>query len=936
MRQLYTLKFKSSRLKEFGYNINITFEEAKSTKEVIALADSQMLRTIRDLSKHAVVPEKVERLFQERDKLKKKYTKLSRNSDYKECLDRIHTVQDKINRTLFIQDYVSVVIDHPTHYQHIFVNGIVVNGVIYKRLSCSAGQARKSTVVLCNESILGAVRIRLENGRNNQVPLAPSKYNAYFGLSSSATEIVSEPKFIVVKDFENTDTFETHFVTETDWDIDDVVETKTVTQTLNRTDGMGLISPTQAEKWAKELGLDYIPSQFGIRQSFVKGMLCTFPIHDFCKEVNGGNYIVETIYKDENGEFVKADLRDYDVILSESQFKLWNCYSSLQEYIDCCHKNHLYWGITQYSPKESKHVLKMNYQFLQTLNLNKVDIEDLAKDFVEWVNGVSYENYPFLLLFLMGINNDANKIRNFLLSSSNYWLKSLIVCPDLRHDKYTKTKIKNLIKTKIRNGCMGDIFVDGNFQTLVSDPYGFMQSVCGMDVTGLLGRNEFYSNYWNEKEVAVVDGMRSPLTFRSEHVIMNLVKNKDTEKWYRYCKLGIILNYHGHEVCNFGGADFDLDILATTSNQTIINGVYKDELTMMYEPPKPKKIVFSEDDLYNSDVFSFGSIIGSITNKSSNAYALLSNIGEEYGESSNEYKTTYSRLIQCCKAQSAQIDKAKIGKNVKGIPKLWVEYQAPIIDDDTGEVISTQDEISQIEFYNRILLNKYPYFFRYRYSDCKKTYDVYVDQNEITCHQRFRMSLQSLINLGNKTEEQILFVNSYFKYLPVIMSNSPMNLLCKHIESVNFALNKKFTEDSNIDFVSLLKNHTVSYSDDDYNFISNVFSKFIKNKHFDYIVESKEDDGDDVACEITDFVTLEKYIKTHTSNMFLAANCAIDYFYSAYPSKNKEVLWSVFGRYLFTNLRKNMKTQPTFPCPCKDGDIKYLGQHYKMMEVNFE
>ena len=51
-------------------------------------------------------------------------------------------------------------------------------------------------------------------------------------------------------------------------------------------------------------------------------MVCVFPIHEFCEEVNGGNYIVDTIYKDEDGEYIKADLREYDLILSESQFKL--------------------------------------------------------------------------------------------------------------------------------------------------------------------------------------------------------------------------------------------------------------------------------------------------------------------------------------------------------------------------------------------------------------------------------------------------------------------------------------------------------------------------------------------------------------------------------------------------------------------------------------
>lgn len=97
---------------------------------------------------------------------------------------------------------------------------------------------------------------------------------------------------------------------------------------------------------------------------------------------------------------------------------------------------------------------------------------------------------------------------------------------------------------------------------------------------------------------------------------------------------------------------FDLDIAASVADEIIIDSTYKDELTMVYDVPKPSKKIFTEEDLYNSDLFGFGSIIGSITNKSSSAYALIDNLDKD----TEEYMVTHSRLVQCCKAQSAQID----------------------------------------------------------------------------------------------------------------------------------------------------------------------------------------------------------------------------------------------------------------------------------------
>src|SRR5665648_874889 len=101
------------------------------------------------------------------------------------------------------------------------------------------------------------------------------------------------------------------------------------------------------------------------------------------------------------------------------------------------------------------------------------------------------------------------------------------------------------------------------------------------------------------------------------------------------------------ETLHWAGSDFDFDILATTSDTTTINGVYSDELPVVYEAPKPKPILFTNYDLYNADLFAFGSIIGSITNKSTSAYALLPLFKEE----SEEYKTTMQRIKMCTKLQ---------------------------------------------------------------------------------------------------------------------------------------------------------------------------------------------------------------------------------------------------------------------------------------------
>lgn len=977
-RPLYIRKYHSERLKEFDYCINDTFEQSKSLNEIAGLADNQILRTIRDVTKRSLDKEKLEILITLRHFYESQLTYQQSSKGHKTAAaiteklnqikaknkltwrlyrkyvhiavysDEASRLQKKIERTLFHEDYITVVMDTKKQYEFLYHNGFQVNGKTYRRLSCSAGQARVSTVVFCNETILPEVRRRLNNGRNMEKKLSPSKFNAYFGLYGSSTNTVSEPPFLVVKDYENTASFMANYVIENGKNVDDTIIQKEMKHVpMNRTDGMGLISYKQAEKWAKELDLDYIPSQFCIRQSFIKGMLCVFPIHEFARTYGKldehGRCMVDTIYCDQNGCPVKKNLFDYEVIISESQFKLWDSFDSAEQYIKNCHENNLLWGISLTSPKEAKHMLKLNYQFIQTLNLSEEDIKELAAPFVRWIKGVSYENRYYMLLFLLGINNDEEKIQQFLKYSEAYWVKALLLNDNIKNDKYIRTKIRELLKRKIECGCKGDIYTDGNFQVIVSDPFGFMQHVCGLEVTGLLKPGMSYSNYWNERGVSQVDAMRSPLTYLSEHVLLNLQRDQETEHWYRYCKLGIILNYHGNETFHFAGSDFDFDILATTSDKTMIKGIYKEELPVVYDGPKPEKIHFTEDDLYKADTFSFGSIIGSITNKSSNGYALLPLIKEKYGENSQQYRLVKSRLQQCCKAQSAQIDKAKIGREVKGIPRVWTDWNR--IKKSKKDKI-TDHHKNRKELYNAALLNTYPYFFRYVYKDTKTAYKKYLDEANTISRQKFRLTFRDLEALSEKTDEQERFIADFYKYCPVTVSKSPMNMLCQYIEETDFQISRHIKTTDTFDFECYKSNHTDYLAF--YEKIAFEMTQFMKELHVSATVSSGIKEGQEDNENSIEDAKNRFYIICHmlfnrmaaiNTNPYIITNGLVDYFYKEHPSSNKDLLWQTYGKYICRNIQKHSDSNSVlFPMAAQgsEGDFEYLGYRYQLQEVKLE
>ena len=68
---------------------------------------------------------------------------------------------------------------------------------------------------------------------------------------------------------------------------------------------------------AESLGIDYVPSGVCLRNAWLKGMMYPFPIEEFAREINGGQYIVNDICGN------PKDLRNIEMILTESSLKLW-------------------------------------------------------------------------------------------------------------------------------------------------------------------------------------------------------------------------------------------------------------------------------------------------------------------------------------------------------------------------------------------------------------------------------------------------------------------------------------------------------------------------------------------------------------------------------------------------------------------------------------
>ena len=948
-RLFYTAKFDSDYIIYCKSDVKANFFELFRSGNIISLADSQVLKTIRQLTNHKVDLNKIEEWYNERDRIKNR-------ANSKENKERIRELQKNIYDMMYIPEYITVVINSDKHYDKFFNHGFIFNGNKYTRFSCSASQARVNTVVFIKDELKNQMKEILDNGRKKDKSIAPSKYNAYFGLYSSAIKEVTTPRFCIIPDFWETDKVIVDYIITTDDYSDDIVEEREIEVEFNRFDGGGLITPQMAEQWSKDIGIyfpdeeneedrGYIACQFCLRQSFAKGMVNVFEILDFCEEKNDGNYIIKDIYGND------VDLRNIDVILTEGQVKLYDSFGyydndkfipSQEVYEKNIENNKIVWGVTRYTPEEDDKTLITNYQFLQTLKMNDEDIKELCETTVKYITGVTNQDYNYALLFMLGEGMTERKIKNYMKSSDNYWLKSLICNPNLFNDKYTKEKIRDCIKRRIEQACIGKIMVEGNFQVIIPDSYALMEWVCYRDrnrVKGLLQAGECYSKFWKDRNNSQILSQRSPLTHFSECHLLNVTWNEEIDKWFKYSYTGFYINTHDDSTMRWAGADFDYDIVASTNNPVMIRSVYKNQKPVTYDIPKPFKKVFTEEDLYIADKKTFGSLIGPLTNRGTSIVALIAKYEkrvEKFGleEDKKKLQLLHNRLKMVCAGQSRQIDKAKIGEKVKGIPKIWTTYQHIDIDDD-------EEIVKQKEFYNSILCDKKPYFFKYVYKTENKKYNQYYKKVDLRCYSLYNMTLRELLSKEDRTLEQEEFIKNFKDKNGFINTECEMNRICWYIEDVFKDINNKVKDNSKFNYNYFITPN-INFNETTYKKISEFLIQFLSKKRNDVGQKNKQLFSeeklsnnsiiDDDKNSWTQTLKNELYQK-YCSNGYELTNYLIKFFYEDKKNFTKSTLWKICGDILYNICLQKSNGEINIPIRDKFGDIEFWFDRFSQKHI---
>jgi arsenate reductase-like glutaredoxin family protein len=396
--------------------------------------------------------------------------------------------------------------------EDIILNEFTYNNERYVVYTASAGQIRTKKTVFIKESVLNEYENTLTCGLTDKVinkrgTININKYLAYRALQNSATDEwigFDIDKTIVVKDFE------TNVKTMVDYINDETYEITRVEMDIPipHTDGCGMMLPSFCNKNRM------------CRLPWIKGLLVAFDFKAFILE-NIERYpkcaIVKDIYNKEY-DIIKDDIQ---VILTESQFKMYKYCKSWKEYQDNFKKYNCQVGYCNEEEDFIKNA-RINYQMLQTLtDITEDELKELSKKTNNDIYKISSDKDT--MLKLLGATKE-NFNKNNLQQSIQYY-------PQLLNDAYSKDILKQIRKSLVKKAKSAKLSIEAKYTFICPDLYAFSEWLfLGMEnPNGLLEKEDvFCSLYSNNKEL---DCLRSPHLYM-EHCVRKNKINEERKKWF--------------------------------------------------------------------------------------------------------------------------------------------------------------------------------------------------------------------------------------------------------------------------------------------------------------------------------------------------------------------------------------------------------------------
>lgn len=898
--QKYIYKIHSSRLRKERWKLTLPIEEARRNDEVISLADSQVLRWIDELNGITDADKQAREIKQEIKRVRKE----PNNIQNRRVIKQLYTKLDKLQ---YKPDYMCLIIDKEKDYYRA-CRGFSINGIKYKRLLGTNGGIKNSTIVFVSERHVDELRRRIDNGRNPDAELVPAKLEAYKALTCSASTPVSLPNGILVVDDCETEFLSDIIYLTDEGDGEPVMEMrKNEKIQMDASDGYGIMLPSLADKWSEELGLDYRVSGVNTRFSFEKGMVFTFDFVDFAEKV-AKQYIVKDAWGND------VDIRNVELVLTTSMVKLWDSYESCEDYINKSIENGYTFGVAKTCPKELETERNLNYQFIQSYDLDDNDIEELISPTMNEIKDVLGGDWRKTVLFLKGAGLNAENIGRV----DDDFIKAIMIDPRMVDDPFVQSTIYQLIRNRINEAKVGVLKVHGNYSIVSGDPYTLCQSIFGLELTGLLKDGEIYNQYWADRGADRLACFRAPMTCHNNIRLVRPADNEQVRYWYQYMTTCTIFNSWDTAASALNGCDFDGDLVMLTDNKVLVNKLQPLPALMCAQRRATKRVP-TEEDFIRSNIESFGNDIGQTTNWITSMFEVRA----RFEKGSEEYDTLSYR-IRCGQLyQQNAIDKAK-GIVCKPMPRLWYDRHA-----------ANKSE-GDAKFQRNIVADKKPYFMRYIYPMLSKQYNTYIKNTDKNALREFQMTVAELkaIPKSDLTERQEEFLRYYDFRMPVGVNPCVMNKICWRFEDEFDGHIGKHNSAIKFDY-SIMRSED-EYTTKQFNSIKRLYDDYNK-RLASYAIFADYERIDDCDSFIALSVMNDEFRKECYKicpNKNTLCNIILDICYTR--NSTKRFAWSMCGSEIIHNLLQRNDNQISYPTLDSDGDIEFCENKFIVETIKIE
>jgi hypothetical protein len=596
-----------------------------------------------------------------------------------------------------------------------------------------------------------------------------------------------------------------------------------------------------------------LPNAFGIEQKnkmvrlpWIKGLLGVFDYKKFI-EVNGCSSTIKDIYGKE-WDIVKDDIH---LIFTKSQFKMCKYYDSWEQYKKYYKQYRCSAGYT--NPEEDRiKDATINYQMLQTLtDITDEEIDKIVKTSNDKISNLCSSVSSMKSAFGVTPYN----------TNMTYFQQAINLYPDLMNDEYAKVSLREIKDSMMKRFKSGSLVVNGKYTFLLPDFYAACEYwfLKNENPNGLLQNDEVFC--WLFRKSDKLDCLRSPHLFLEHAIRKNAAWNgnaNNREKIREWLTTNAIYTSCKDVISKILMFDVDGDKSLVISDKTIIEVAERnikkfDIVPLYYNMAKAKPTELNNENIYNGLNAAFtGGNIGIYSNSISkiwNSDVFVYGTLEEKQHAINCIK----RL--CCQ-NNFVIDYAKtlykpeFPKQIKKEIKVFTNKKLPHF-----FVYAKDKKDEQVEVVNNSFVNKLDYKIKNTRINCRSIgldkidYRLLVSNPDIECNVVFDKN--GRINEG--------------------LSDPMIVKYCELNKEYHFKINMECADNISIELLS----------------------KSAVRQELYYQKIAKE-----IRFELSQFGYSDSEI----------ADILVKFLYYVKPSKHKSVLWFCYGKYIFENIEKHIKS----------------------------